>query len=353
MKFYKFKPHKNLLTAFSTPIDNDSIDPLFDAYRDVRILLTTRQNINNPQVLQFRNLDSVRGSHYNPARPTRVLIHGFWEDDTSDIKVETSAELLRYYDFNVLFIDWSEGSRTINYIAAAGRVPTVGQFTASYLDFLHENSLLNFQRLSVVGFSLGAHIAGMVGKNTRRGRVQYILGLDPAGPLFSVRNPESRIDANDGVYVECIHTNGPTLAIVGLGIGAAICDADYFPNGGQSQPGCLLNTCSHLRAVDLYGKLTKLKSKFLETMDIFLQLNQSPITVSTHWDAQSEMTLTLDDAFFILASGWAEKICSSIKVDVGPSSWKRIETLHSLVGPQDHNEDETILFLCTTNFYCC
>lgn len=144
-------------------------------------MLTTRQNIANPQTLQFRNLPSVINSHYDANRPTRVLIHGFWEDDTSDIKVETSAELLRYYDFNVLFIDWSEGSRTINYFAAAGRVPTVGAFVASYLDFLHENALLNFSRLTVVGFSLGAHIAGTVGKNTRRGRVQYIVGLDPAG----------------------------------------------------------------------------------------------------------------------------------------------------------------------------
>lgn len=230
----------------------ESIDPLFDAYRDVRILLSTRQNRNNPQQLQFRNLASVQNSFYNPNRPTRVLIHGFWEDDTSDISVETSAELLLYYDFNVLFIDWSEGSRTINYFAAAGRVPTVGQFTGSYLDFLSENGMLDWNRLTVIGFSLGAHIAGWTGKSVRQGRIGYMVGLDPAGPLFSTRNPEGRIDAGDANYVECIHTNGPTLLIIGLGLGGPICDADYFPNGGESQPGCLLNTCSHLRAVDFY-----------------------------------------------------------------------------------------------------
>jgi hypothetical protein len=212
----------------------------------------TRQNPGSPHQLLFRNLQSVQQSPYDPNLPTRVLIHGFLEDDSADIKVETAAELLRYYNFNVLFIDWSEGAQTINYFAAAARVPTVGQFTGSYLDFLHENSLLNFSRLGVIGFSLGAHIAGWTGKSVRRGRVQYIVGLDPAGPLFSTRNPEGRIDSTDGVYVECIHTNGPTLLIIGLGIGSAICDADYFPNGGQSQPGCLFNTCSHSRAVDFY-----------------------------------------------------------------------------------------------------
>jgi hypothetical protein len=100
----------------------------------------------------------------------------------------------------------------------------------------------------------------MAGKGVRRGRVQNIFGLDPAGPLFSVRNPAGRLDAADAVYVECIHTNGPTIALVGAGIGAPIGHADFFPNGGTSQPGCLTNTCSHGRAVDFYGKLNYSKS---------------------------------------------------------------------------------------------
>jgi dienelactone hydrolase len=58
----------------------------------------------------------------------------------------------------ILFIDWSEGSRTINYIGAANRVPTVGTFIASYLDFLHENNFVNFDRVNIVGFSLGGDL---------------------------------------------------------------------------------------------------------------------------------------------------------------------------------------------------
>ena len=241
------------LSAYGTPVENvEPIDPHFDAYRHVRILLQTRNNRNNPQQLNFRDLASVRNSHFSGNRPTRVLIHGWLEDDGADISTQTSQELLNLHDFNVLFIDWSEGSRTINYAGAANRVPTVGTFIASYLDFLHENGLIQWNRVTVIGFSLGAHIAGMTGKNVRRGRVNSIIGLDPAGPLFSVRNAAGRIDAADGDYVECIHTNGPTVVLVGAGIGAPICDADFFPNGGDSQPGCLTNTCSHGRAVDFY-----------------------------------------------------------------------------------------------------
>jgi hypothetical protein len=79
----------------------EPIDPRFDAYRDVRILLQTRENRLNPQQLAFRNLNSIQQSHFNRNRPTRVLVHGWWEDDESDIGVDTSAELLNYNDFNV------------------------------------------------------------------------------------------------------------------------------------------------------------------------------------------------------------------------------------------------------------
>lgn len=133
----------------------------------------------------------------------------------------------------------------LSQISAANRVPGVGALVASYLDFLHENGFISsFNSVGLVGFSLGAHVAGHVGKNLRRGRLNFIIGLDPgretngvlimffwflltfkisllAGPLFSVNNPSGRLDASDAEYVEAIHTNGPTLGFVGAGIGVS------------------------------------------------------------------------------------------------------------------------------------
>jgi len=240
-----------LACAYGTPVDFEPVDPFFDAYRDVRIMLQTRQNRLNPQQISFRNRQSLLNSHYDPNRPTRVLIHGWMEDGESDINVETAAELLNYYDSNILFIDWSEGSRTINYIGASNRVEGVGRFVGSQISFMIDEGLLRVDRLKVIGFSLGAHIAGFVGKSATT-RLHTIIGLDPAGPLFSTRRPDGRIDSGDANYVEIIHTNGPTLLIAGAGIGAPIGHVDYWPNGGSSQSGCLTNTCSHLRAVDFY-----------------------------------------------------------------------------------------------------
>lgn len=150
-----------------------------------------------------------------------------------------------------IFVDWSEGSRTINYVGAANRAPVVGHFLASYLTWLREINRINFNQVKLIGFSLGAHISGFAGK-ALNGQLHTIVGLDPTGPLFQERNPEGRLDAGDAQYVECMHTNGPGPLHLGMGIGAHICQADFFPNGGDDQRGCITNTCSHLRAMEYY-----------------------------------------------------------------------------------------------------
>lgn len=52
-----------------------------------------------------------------------------------------------------------------------------------------------------------AHIAGYAGKTVQLTTINTIIGLDPAGPLFSVMNPYERLDVRDAEYVEVIHTS--------------------------------------------------------------------------------------------------------------------------------------------------
>lgn len=150
----------------SNPLDltAEPIDPFFDAERDVRFILNTRENLAVGYELRFNDLASLQGSHFNKDRPTRFLIHGFLEDPTADINVDTSRELLYQYDSNVIFVDWSEGAQTINYVAARVRINAVGALVARYMDWLSDNDALIWPRLTVIGFSLGAHAAGMAGK---------------------------------------------------------------------------------------------------------------------------------------------------------------------------------------------
>jgi len=67
-----------------------------------------------------------------------------------------------------------------------------------------------------------------------------VTGLDPAGPLFTnVLNPRFRLDPGDAGYVDVIHTDMPrNLFGIGLGMRKEAGHADFFVNGGVSQPGC-------------------------------------------------------------------------------------------------------------------
>lgn len=108
-------------------------------------------------------------------------------------------------------VDWGAGANS-NYVLSRNRVAAVAATVARFIDFLHLNGFLaNFNRLNIVGHSLGAHIAGITGKRVSRGRVQAIFGLDPAGPLFSVGDVANRLATTDAVYTEMLATNAGTL----------------------------------------------------------------------------------------------------------------------------------------------
>lgn len=77
-----------------------------------------------------------------------------------------------------------------------------------------------------------------------------IAGLSPSSiPWLSNFQTLTRSDAR---YVEVIHTDGGVP--LSNGMGEVIGDVDFFINGGNNQPGCLLNNaCSHNRAWELFA----------------------------------------------------------------------------------------------------
>lgn len=106
---------------------------------------------------------------------------------------------------------------------------------------------------------------------TRGERDCRFAALDPAKPAFTSKGPGERVDKTDANTVQVIHTSS-------IGLDEPIGDADFYPNGGITQPGCsrigkygsmpksislvgsLVNTlnsfsvpaCSHSRAYEYY-----------------------------------------------------------------------------------------------------
>ena len=228
-------------------------EPFFNAENDVFFLLFTRRN---PTVGQrfTQNAAAIRNTNWNNAAPgTRFIIHGLNNNNQSPVNTMITAAYLRRNDFNVVVVDWGVGANTINYISARNRINEVAPIVARMIDFLHQNGFISaFNRLNIAGHSLGAHTAGLVGKRVTRGRIQVIHGLDPAGPLFDMNNAATRLAAGDAVYTEGIRTNAGLL-----GLDQPICQADFYPNFGSSQPGCgidIAGTCAHGRANEFFAE---------------------------------------------------------------------------------------------------
>jgi len=47
-----------------------------------------------------------------------------------------------------------------------------------------------------------------------------------------------RLDPKDALFVDAIHTDGQRIWQLGWGMMDPVGHADFYPNGGDDQPGC-------------------------------------------------------------------------------------------------------------------
>lgn len=62
---------------------------------------------------------------------------------------------------NFIGVDWRKGSTTMNYFSARRRVKPVGDHLADFINFLVDKHQLKLNSITIVGHSLGAHVAGI------------------------------------------------------------------------------------------------------------------------------------------------------------------------------------------------
>ncbi|XP_011631174.1 uncharacterized protein LOC105423202 isoform X2 [Pogonomyrmex barbatus] len=168
----------------------------------------------------------------DPNLPTKVIVHGFGSDCNHLWVYDMRSALMSIHDCNIVCVDWGPGSAVPNYVRAAANTRLVGRQLAKLIRSLN----VPLEKVHMIGFSLGAHVAGFAGAEL--GNVSRITGLDPAGPLFESQDPRVRLDATDANFVDVIHSNGEQLILGGLGSWQPMGDVDYYPNGGKMQSGC-------------------------------------------------------------------------------------------------------------------
>lgn len=116
--------------------------------------LYTRMNTYNGQPLVYQNLQSVERSNFNGAKKTYMLIHGYKQSGRSRFNRDIKDALLVKDDYNVIVVDWSR-EKGKSYTSARMAIEPVGRSVAQFVDWLQ------IGRSRVVGFDLGAHIAGV------------------------------------------------------------------------------------------------------------------------------------------------------------------------------------------------
>ncbi|KAJ9592615.1 hypothetical protein L9F63_015716, partial [Diploptera punctata] len=173
---------------------------------------------------------------FNVSAPTKVIVHGFGGSCGHVWVYEMRSALMTVEDCNVICVDWEAGALIPNYVRAAANTRLVGKQLSMLLGGLHKHLGLPIESVHVIGFSLGAHVAGFAGAELKN--LSRITGLDPAAPLFESQDPQARLDSTDAMFVDVIHSNGENLILGGLGSWQPMGHVDFYPNGGRMQKGC-------------------------------------------------------------------------------------------------------------------
>lgn len=203
---------------------------------------------------------------FNTTAKTFFVLHGWTMSGMFEnwLYKLVSALQKREKEANVVVVDWLHLAHQL-YTNAVNNTKAVGHSLARMLDWLQGKEGFSLENVHLIGYSLGAHVAGYAG-NFVNGTVGRITGLDPAGPLFEGADIRERLSPDDADFVDVLHTYTRSFGL-SIGIQMPVGHIDIYPNGGDYQPGCGLNDvlgsiaygtiaevmkCEHERAVHLF-----------------------------------------------------------------------------------------------------
>ncbi|CAH1781144.1 unnamed protein product [Owenia fusiformis] len=207
--------------------------------RNVAFKLYTRSDTKG-RVIDARTLFN---SNFNNKLQTKLIIHGWFGDLPKFDAMIT--ELLGKENMNVIQVNWSNWSSNLDYFQVVEEVPEVAAEVKRFMDTLIQDGGLSLKYVHLIGYSLGAQIASLVGKKYRNPRIPRISCLDPSGVGFDNNNPMASVHKSDAVFVDVIHSSIISAAPRG--------DVDFFPNNGMG---------SHSLALKLFEESIRRRCDF-------------------------------------------------------------------------------------------
>nr|XP_030113760.2 lipoprotein lipase isoform X2 [Taeniopygia guttata] len=203
-------------------------------------------------------VNSLARCNFNHTSKTFVVIHGWTVTGMYESWVPKLVDALykREPDSNVIVVDWLVRAQE-HYPVSAAYTRLVGKDVATFIDWMEEEFNYPLNKLHLLGYSLGAHAAGIAGNLTKK-KVNRITGLDPAGPTFEYADEVTRLSPDDAEFVDVLHTYTRGSPDRSIGIQKPVGHIDIYPNGGGFQPGCNLGEALRLIAEKGLGDVDQL-----------------------------------------------------------------------------------------------
>uniref|UniRef100_A0A8D0GW52 Lipoprotein lipase n=1 Tax=Sphenodon punctatus TaxID=8508 RepID=A0A8D0GW52_SPHPU len=202
--------------------------------------------------------DTVAKCNFNHTSKTFVVIHGWTVTGMYESWIPKLVYALykREPESNVIVVDWLRRAQQ-HYPVSAAYAQQVGEDIATFVDWMEEQFNYQLDNLHLLGYSLGAHAAGIAGSLTKT-KINRITGLDPAGPNFEYAEANTRLSPDDAGFVDVLHTYTRGSPDRSIGIQKPVGHIDIYPNGGGFQPGCNLGETIRLLAERGFGDVDQL-----------------------------------------------------------------------------------------------
>ncbi|KAJ8966508.1 hypothetical protein NQ317_019653, partial [Molorchus minor] len=230
----------------------------------VKFLFSTKES--GRRTLQSLNpLKPKLPKAFNILTPLKIVIHGYG-GLAVDSAIRNVTKAYEDVGYNVIIVDWTNLASIPCYFTAYLNTWHVGQCIAILAVSLMRFGISPYL-LHLIGFSLGAHIAGFAGanlKNTAGQSFGRITGLDPALPFFATLSNDWKLDPSDAKFVDVVHTSAGTFGKL-----EPAGDVDFYMNGGSLQPFCLKRKypplCSHVMSGLYFAESIRNKGSFVGT----------------------------------------------------------------------------------------